>query len=47
MAPSLAGFRQQKWFATTTAELTDYLQQRIIQRDTAKPIEACPACGTE
>jgi hypothetical protein len=30
-----------------TAELTDYLQQRIIQYDTAKPIEACPACVTE
>ena len=37
----------QKWFAATTAELTDYLQQRIIQHDTAKPIEACPACVTE
>lgn len=37
----------QKWFAATTAELTDYLQQRIAQHDTAKPIEACPKCVTE
>lgn len=33
-----------KWFAATSAELTDYLQQRITQYDTAKPIEACPDC---
>ena len=31
-----------KWFAATPAELTDYLQQRITQHDTAKLIEACP-----
>lgn len=37
----------QKWFAATTAELTDYLQQRIAQHDTAKLIEACPTCATE
>jgi hypothetical protein len=37
----------QKWFASTTAELTDYLQQRITQHDTAKPIEACSACVTQ
>jgi hypothetical protein len=37
----------QKWFAATTAELTDYLQQRITQHDTAKLIEPCPTCGTE
>jgi hypothetical protein len=36
-----------KWFAATTAELTDYLQQRIAQHDTAKPIEACLECVTE
>ena len=36
-----------KWFAATTAELTDYLQRRIAQHDTAKPIEACPKCVTE
>jgi hypothetical protein len=36
-----------KWFAATTAELTDYLQQRITRHDTAKPVEACPACVTE
>jgi hypothetical protein len=33
-----------KWFAATPAELADYLQQRITQYDTAKPIEACPTC---
>jgi hypothetical protein len=33
--------------AATTAELTDYLQRRIAQHDTAKPIEACPKCVTE
>jgi hypothetical protein len=37
---------EQKWFAATTAELTDYLQQRIALYDTAKLIEACPACAT-
>ena len=37
----------QKWFAATTAELTDYLQQRIALNDTAKLIEACPTCATE
>ena len=37
----------QKWFAATTAELTDYLQQRIALYDTAKLIEACPTCGTD
>lgn len=37
----------QKWFAATTAELTDYLQQRIAQYDTSKPIEACPTCTIE
>ncbi len=36
----------QKWFAATTAELTDYLQQRIALYDTAKLIEACPTCAT-
>jgi hypothetical protein len=36
----------QKWFAATTAELTDYLQQRIALHDTAKLIEACPTCAT-
>jgi hypothetical protein len=36
-----------KWFAATAAELTDYLQQRITQYDTAKPIEACPDCLPE
>jgi hypothetical protein len=35
----------QKWFAATTAELTDYLQQRIALYDTAKLIEACPTCA--
>jgi hypothetical protein len=33
-----------KWFAATPTELADYLQQRITQYDTAKPIEACPTC---
>jgi hypothetical protein len=33
-----------KWFAATPAELADYLQQRIYQYDTAKPIEACSTC---
>jgi hypothetical protein len=37
----------QKWFAATTPELTDYLQQRIALYDTAKLIEACPTCATE
>lgn len=37
----------QKWFAATTAELTDYLQQRITLHDTSKLIEACPTCATE
>ena len=37
----------QKWFAATTAELTDYLQQRIALYDTAKLIEACPTCTAE
>ena len=36
-----------KWFAATSAELTDYLQQRITRYDTAKPIEACPDCVPE
>ena len=36
-----------KWFAATTAELTDYLQQRITQHDTAKPIDAFPTGATE
>jgi hypothetical protein len=36
-----------KWFAATSAELADYLQQRITQHDTAKPIEACRTCVTE
>jgi hypothetical protein len=37
---------EQKWFAATTGELTDYLQQRIALHDTAKPIQACPDCTT-
>lgn len=37
----------QKWFAATTAELTDYLQQRIALYDRAKLIEACPTCATK
>ena len=36
-----------KWFAATPAELADYLQGRIIQYDTAQPIDACPACVPE
>ena len=36
-----------KWFAATPAELAGYLQQRITQYDTAKPIEACPTCVAE
>ncbi len=36
-----------KWFAATAAELAGYLQQRITQYDTAKPIEACPTCVPE
>jgi hypothetical protein len=36
-----------KWFAATPAELADYLQQRITQHDTARPIEACPTCAAE
>jgi hypothetical protein len=36
-----------KWFAATPAELADYLQARITQYDTAKPIDACPACVPE
>jgi hypothetical protein len=36
-----------KWFAATPSELADYLQQRITQYDTAKPIEACPTCVAE
>ena len=35
-----------KWFTATTAELTDYLQQRIALYDTAMLIEACPTCAT-
>ena len=31
----------------TLAELADYLQARITQYDTAKPIDACPACVPE
>jgi hypothetical protein len=38
---------ERKWFAATTAELADYLQQRIALYDTAKPIEPCPACAPE
>ena len=34
-----------KWFAATTAELTDFLQQRIHRHDSAKPIEGCPDCA--
>jgi hypothetical protein len=34
-----------KCFAATTAELTDYLQQRIALYDTAKLIEAWPTCA--
>lgn len=37
---------EQKWFAATTAELTDYLQQRIALYGTAKLIQACPDCAT-
>lgn len=37
----------QKWFVATTAELTDYLQQRIALYDTAKPTEPCLTCATE
>jgi hypothetical protein len=33
-----------KWFAAAPAELADYLQARINQYDTAKPIDACRAC---
>jgi len=36
-----------KWFAARPAELADYLQARITQYDTAKPIDACPACVPE
>ena len=36
-----------KWFAATPGELADYLEARITQYDTAKPIEACPACIPE
>ena len=36
-----------KWFAATPAELTGYLQARITEYDTAKPIDACPACVPE
>ena len=36
-----------KWFAATPAELAGYLQARITQYDTAKPIDACPACVPE
>jgi len=36
----------QEWFAATAAELTDCLQQRITQHDTAKLIEACQTCAT-
>ena len=36
-----------KWFAATPAELADYLQARVTQYDTAKPIDACPACVPE
>lgn len=35
----------QKWFAATTAELTDYLQQCIDRYDMAKLIEAYPTCA--
>jgi hypothetical protein len=37
----------QNWFAATTAELTDYLQQRIALYDTSKLIEACPTYATD
>ena len=30
----------QKWFAATTAELTDYLQQRIARHDTTRHSQA-------
>jgi hypothetical protein len=33
--------------APTTAQLTDYLQQRITPHNTAKPIDAFPTCATE
>jgi hypothetical protein len=37
-----------KWFAATSAELADYLQARITQYDTAKPIDAArPAFPNE
>ena len=36
-----------KWFAATPAELAEYLQARITQYETAKPIDACPACVPE
>ena len=36
-----------KWFAATPGELEDYLEARISQYDTAKPIDACPACVPE
>jgi hypothetical protein len=37
----------QKWFAATTAQLTDYLQERVALYDTAKAIEACPHCALD
>jgi hypothetical protein len=36
-----------KWFAATSVELTDFLQQRISQYEAAKPIEACLECVPE
>jgi hypothetical protein len=33
-----------KWFAATPAVLTAFLQERMAKYDTARPIEACPAC---
>jgi hypothetical protein len=38
---------ERKWFAATPAELAGYLQARMTQYDTAKPIDACPACVPE
>jgi hypothetical protein len=31
-----------KWFAATSAVLTNYVQQRITRQDAFKPIEASP-----
>jgi hypothetical protein len=36
-----------KWFAATPAERDEYLEARITLYDTAKPIDACPACVPE